>query len=548
MALRLFSRKALPLFLATDETTTTFFGHDTKGRAIGMDSRQMRGHALLTGTTGAGKTEALLGLMSNAFATGSGGIMVDGKGDISLYAKMFAMADFFGRRDDLYVMNFMSLHMDTPTQQRSHRFNPFEKASADSLATLLTKMFEDPSISAMWVGRAAAMVTALMRMLCWLRDEKGEYLDVGVVRDNIGFRALFDLAYSARFSDAPSACRAPIRSYLSSLGAFEIEKGYDQNQELLTQQAFIEMQLTRSLGVMADVYGHIFTAAGSDIDIEDIVKNRRFLLVLLPALEKSRDEIALLGKIVVATLQAMASSLLWTVNVPFATTQNVEIEAASVDNLPPFLCILDEATYYLASGFDLLAAQARALGIALVISCQDVQSLFNADDRVARAIVACTATKIIMRSECWHPVFDDLVADAEPGRNDVRRAVERQRTRGLFNSARRFASQQSEGEFILLNSGKMIVGKFLYFDIREVRHLVLSPPRFRCVKRAADTLLSLCAERNTHSNDATPRAVANLVEIGDASATDVLSAALAGLPGLSALKPQTVEDVIRIGE
>jgi hypothetical protein len=550
MPLRLLKRATKPLFLGADERTTTYIGHDTKGRLIGMVPTQMKGHILLTGTTGAGKTEALLSLMSNAFATGSGGVMVDGKGDVSVYAKMFAMADYFDRRDDLYVINFMTGHLTTSTLQRSHRFNPFEKGLPDALAGLLTKMFEDPAIPSMWTGRASAMLSGLMRMLCWLRDEKGRYLDVVVIRDSIQFQALFDLAYSEEFADAPAACRAPLRAYLSSLGAFVIEKGYDQSQETLNQQAYIEMQLTRSLGMMADVYGHIFAAGGSDVDIEDVVKNRRFLLVMLPALEKSRDEIALLGKIVVAALQSMASSLLWTNEASPEVLKGIGLAPGGDDAQPPFLCILDEATYYAVSGFDLLAAQARGLGISLVISCQDIQSLFDANSRVARAIVSNTATKIIMRTECWHPALDDMIVSAEAGRDDVARAISRHADpgRNLFGSARKFAASQNEGDFILLNSGKMIIGKSIYFTVREVRHLVLSVPRFRCVRRAAESLLSLVEEKQFDDNDSVPRIVRALAEDADGSATDALSTALAGLHPTAAKFAAVAADVVRIGE
>jgi hypothetical protein len=543
------STRLKPLFLGADENTTTYIGHDTEGRPIGMAPTQMKSHVLITGTTGAGKTEALLSLMSNAFATGSGGVMVDGKGDVAAYAKMYAMADYFDRRDDLYVINFMAENSTSSLSplQISHRFNPFEKGSAEALAGLLTKMFEDPSTPAMWTGRASAMLSALMRMLCWLRDEKGRYLDVAVIRDSIRFQALFDLAYSEEFADAPEKCRAALRAYLSSLGAFAVEKGYDQSQETLNQQAYIEMQLTRTLGIMADVYGHIFAAGGSDVDIEDIVKNRRFLLVMLPALEKSRDEIAMLGKIVVAALQTMASSLLWVGEASPETVAEVGLTHGRDDRQPPFLCILDEATYYAVSGFDLLAAQARSLGISLVISCQDIQSLFDANSQVARAIVACTATKIIMRTECWHSALDDMIVSSQAGRDDVVRALSRRRSSNLFGSARRFAAGQSEGEFILLNSGKMIVGKSIYFDIREVKHLVLAVPRFRCVERAAKNLLSLVEETQVEDDAGIPRIVAALSGDSDGSATDALSTALASLHPTTA-KFASVVDVVRIGE
>lgn len=58
------------------------------------------------------------------------------------------------------------------------------------------------------------------------------------------------------------------------------------------------MQFTRSIQSLADEYGYIFKAQLADIDVLDVVLNRRIMAVLIPALEKSGDEAANLGKIV----------------------------------------------------------------------------------------------------------------------------------------------------------------------------------------------------------------------------------------------------------
>ncbi len=68
----------------------------------------MRTHALIFGSTGSGKTEALIGIAYNALLQASGFIYVDGKGDNSLYAKVFSMVRSMGREDDLLLINFMT--------------------------------------------------------------------------------------------------------------------------------------------------------------------------------------------------------------------------------------------------------------------------------------------------------------------------------------------------------------------------------------------------------------------------------------------------------
>ena len=61
-------------------------------------------HTAVPGTTGAGKTEALIALaVVNALVQGTGCVFVDGKADRKLYAKIFALARRYGHEDDVFV-------------------------------------------------------------------------------------------------------------------------------------------------------------------------------------------------------------------------------------------------------------------------------------------------------------------------------------------------------------------------------------------------------------------------------------------------------------
>jgi hypothetical protein len=58
-------------------------------------------HFLVVGTAGAGKTEMAAGFCANALTWGSGFLYYDGRGDVSLFANIYAFARRFGREDDL---------------------------------------------------------------------------------------------------------------------------------------------------------------------------------------------------------------------------------------------------------------------------------------------------------------------------------------------------------------------------------------------------------------------------------------------------------------
>ena len=56
----------------------------------------MRTHVLIFGSTGSGKTEALVSIAFNALVQGSGFIYVDGKGDNSFICKSIFHGAFHG--------------------------------------------------------------------------------------------------------------------------------------------------------------------------------------------------------------------------------------------------------------------------------------------------------------------------------------------------------------------------------------------------------------------------------------------------------------------
>src|SRR5476651_2414664 len=156
------------------------------------------------------------------------------------------------------------------------------------------------------------------------------------------------------------------------------------------------MQLTRVFGSFADTYGHIMRTNLAEVDFKDIVLNRRILVVLLPALEKSPDELANLGKIIIASLKAMmAAGLGDTVEGEFR-----DLIKRKPTNAPtPFVSIMDEYGYYAVKGFAVVPAQARSLGFSAIFAGQDLPAFQKASKEEAASIGANTNIKICMKLE-----------------------------------------------------------------------------------------------------------------------------------------------------
>ena len=390
-----------------------FFGNrKSDGDELWFNDADMRTHVLIFGSTGSGKTEVLASISFNALVQGSGFLYVDGKGDNSLFAKVFSMCRSMGRDDDLLLLNFMTGARDiigAQEKRMSNTMNPFCKGSSSMLTQLVVSLMDSGSQSSdgdMWKGRAIVFVDSLMKVLVYMRDKGKILLDANTIRNYFHLERLEAIAMDKMFprdkqepvslADAPDLVLEPITNYIMNLPGYDRAKKGKQGSQVLEQHGFITMQLTKTFGSLADTYGHIIRVNLAEIDLKDVVLNRRILVVLLPALEKSPDELSNLGKVVIASLKTMmAAGLGDTVEGTYR-----EVITRKPTNSPtPYLCILDEYGYYAVKGFAVVPAQARSLGFSVIFSGQDLPAFQKASKEEAASIGANTNIKICMKLE-----------------------------------------------------------------------------------------------------------------------------------------------------
>ncbi len=376
------------------------------GEELWLSNSDARTHMLYLGTTGAGKTEGLKSIVTNALTWGSGFIYVDGKADTDLWASLYALARRFGRDDDLLLLNYMTGNTDGGAPSNS--LNPFSSGSASYLTNLMVGLMDEAGgDNAMWKGRAISMMSSLMPALTYKRNNLGMLLDVGVVRDHLSLQAIVRLS---RVPDLPDRIKRGLASYLETLPGYVDFAFDDEGREKppspedppfdisvpLQQHGYLSMQFTRALQSLSDEYGYIFQTQLADIDMLDVVLNRRILVVLIPALEKSDDEAANLGKIIAATIKGMMGSTLgasvegdWQ-----GVIENKPTRAAS-----PFMTVFDEVGYYTAQGMAVMAAQARSLGFSLIFAGQDLPAMEKRVKQEARSITANCNLKLFGKLE-----------------------------------------------------------------------------------------------------------------------------------------------------
>ncbi|WP_317135118.1 type IV secretory system conjugative DNA transfer family protein, partial [Piscirickettsia litoralis] len=325
------------------------------------------------------------------------------------------MVRSMGREDDLLVINFMTGARDIIGPQKdivSNTMNPFAVGSSSMLSQLVTSMMNSGQGGQggdgdMWKGRAISFIEALMRMLVYLRDQGALLLDAGAVRKYFTIEALEGLYHDKKIvdqlgnesiydGDIPFDVKDPLSNYLVSLPGYKMDKKGEQSDKVYEQHGYIIMQLTRIFGSLADVYAHIIRTNLAEVDFRDVVLNRRILVVLLPALEKSPDELSNLGKLIIASLKAMlAAGLGDKVEGDYKDV----IETKPTNSNTPYLCILDEYGYYAVEGFAVVPAQARSLGFSVVFAGQDLPAFQKASKEEAASICANTNIKICMKLE-----------------------------------------------------------------------------------------------------------------------------------------------------
>ncbi len=354
-------------------------------REVWLGESQLRQHVLLLGDPTPTRHAFVEAMVANAVLNGSGCALVLHGNAPERQARVRDILAACGREDDLLVLDL--------TGGVSNTLNPFSTGGADVLTQMVVSLMDDAGGGGdMWKGRATAMFTGVMRALVFLRDSGLLDLNVGEIRDHLNLRRIIDMADKDKYPEMPESIRKTVTSYLGSLPGFQPEKGYKQAQTTLDQHGFLEMQFTRIMGSLADVYGHIFATPYGEVDMFDVVLNRRILMVMLPALGKAKDEVANLGKIIVASLKRMMGATLGSkLEGPWLNV----VDQRMTNSPSPFIVILDEVGYYCVEGMDLMAAQARSLGFSMTYVASDLRGMSALNDRVLGSVVGNANTTVI---------------------------------------------------------------------------------------------------------------------------------------------------------
>ncbi|KAA8701067.1 F-type conjugative transfer protein TrbC [Pseudomonas cannabina] len=484
------------------------------GRELWLSLDDMTRHILMFGTTGAGKTEALLGYVLGQLGYGKGLIYSDGKAQNDVAAAIVSLARRFGREDDVRMMNFITggrsraqeLLEDNKSRGQTNTVNAFGIAQETYIINLMDSMLPPAGNDAGWQEKARAMIQALVFSLVYKCRREGTVMSQRTIQAHLPLRAIAKLYIQSVEQQWHEDAQLPLKNYLGTLSGFDLAK-VDSPEEWATtaldQHGFLIQQFTRMLALFNDTYGHVFARDAGDIDLKDVVHNDRILVVLIPALEISSTEAATLGRLYVSQLAMILSQDL-----------GEKLEGKPEDILVirkykdrfPFLWICDEVGAYYTEKLGELATQVRSLGFCLLLASQEAQRLKSAAGDKVWTLIGNMGVRItgkimdpkdtleilqLMAGTEYLPVMSGMVRQA----GIMGASWEEADTLSLKDEKKvsvEEVQQLKEGENITLFNGQVIRGSSLYIHdadklskeaIRINRFIEVAPP-------ALDTLLA----------------------------------------------------------
>jgi len=464
-------------------------GYDMEGgkrRYLWLSDDAVRTHFMVCGSTGSGKTRYLLSLTYLALLVGSGALYVDGKADVESFWLLFDLMRRLRREKDLLLMSFLtggreSVQLRNMRQRLSNTNNFMAVGATEELAETVSGLMRDVSGDAeMWKGRARVLVYNIMRALVSLRNRKKISLNI---REFTSYLPLPKILELANREDIDEDTKGGLRAYLNDLPGMTMNaiEAQDASSEKANEQnQYLQMQLTEILGELNNTYGHIFNPIVGEINMKDVIYNRRVLFVMLPALAKTPDALAGLGRLVISQIRAALTPALGS---DVEGERSYLVEARPSGALVPFLMVLDEYGYYAIRGFAAVAAQCRGLGIWVCYGFQDINSLQMNEGAKAeyRSIMANTNFSVAMK--CEEPEETAEYFRMRLGQARVAQTQGSERERGsAFNkvydkgdiviadrdrvSARDLAAQEKGGAHFVWGD-KLFRGQTMFFDAEK---------------------------------------------------------------------------------
>lgn len=477
---------------------------DDRMREVWASFTDMLTHAMVLGGTGAGKTETLVSMAFNALSVGGGVGYVDAKASTQLYGQFWVMARMVGRDDDMRVLNFAlgQERLGKTRFWRSNTMQPFAIGKAEALKEIPLSLMAGggDGANSIFSSNAKALMTALMMALVEMRDKGEIYLYPG---DIVKYMNPMEMVELAKRQDFTPTTTDAIQNFLKSLGWRPDVADSSKWGDFDRQYSYAQNYFLDTFSTMNNVYRHIFAAPIGDVNLTDVILQRRVFVTLIPSLEKSKKELENIGRITLSSLRLATAVGLGGGEIMGRWKQLIDLGIAKAE--VPFFLEVDELAAIMIEGFAEIFTQARGLGVSATVGSQDWAGMQGASEmtrKEAKQIASNTKLKFFMTGddpEETRKLFEALAGEADEMRTQgysVNRGLnyydnlsaQAQRVKRVDQ---RDISQQIEGEWHLFFKDKIIRGQsFFAGALPPTREMPLFVHHFLQVYRPDAVVLS----------------------------------------------------------
>ena len=454
-------------------------------KELWVSVRDATTHFMVFGSTGAGKTELLMGLGTTSLLMGSGFSLTDPKGSQKVAIQVYSLCRFFLREHDFRLLNYSSVASGwsgRTHQKETNTTNPFYRGTdVDAANTLTSLITVSKGDNAVFGAQAQNFMTALLRGLVELRDRHRRPLDVRTIRDHTPSAKFIELSNSPMLS---KNTKDSMKSFLSSVGYSDKVEPSKQNS-FNQQYGYALAYFSQPLNSLTDSYGYIYGAIRGEVDRIDCIRERRILVEIIPSMKKSPAEVSNIGKISLSATK-MAVGVGLGDRLEGVGQEVLSSTPMSGRESSPYTVIIDEMAAIATEGFVTVLTQGRSIGVAAVIASQDADGLKKASEGEYNQATENTKIKLFGTMDLAGGTFK-LLEEATGKIMMSKTQGSEIRTdsiaAGSYYDGGRVASEemarvkigdlqgQIEGEFHMVFRGSLIRGKGFYAnpDIKGIK-------------------------------------------------------------------------------
>jgi len=326
-------------------------------------------HAIILGSTGAGKTVLMRSIMLQNIAKGGGAIFIDGKMDYDDLQGFYDLLYSIGRHEDLYVIS-------PGNPELSNTYNPVLNGDPQEIASRVISLLPQDARAEFYRNEGYKALETIIAAALKIADAVNMH-DLAIMMSNEEALLKMEKDLYTKYPNDPVTLQFSL--YLDGYREKDREGNYKINTSRL--KANISGTAAKPYVFGNGLFGEVTGSYDPDVNLLDCIMNNKIVYVLLPTMNKP-DAAKEFGKIFMSDFRTVVGWL-----------QQDSKKRPKI----PYLVIMDEAGGYANENWDTLFQQCRSARISLFFSAQSTANLKEVSPAFYTKITENTITSIFMK-------------------------------------------------------------------------------------------------------------------------------------------------------